>query len=200
MHLLKSFTVALAMSVSLISVGHADTTQTITSTGTNQSYDRNPGLFEIGRVTFEFGTQSITALQTSVTLVDQGWGGENPNNGVFVQLLSNNNPVYTLNVAGSTHSWQTITFDLATVPDVYSALNAALAGINRADGPIALQFVTNAWGYVGWELHTANDSLLVTTTQGDVAAPVPEPETYAMLLLGLSAIGLIKRRKDRALS
>jgi hypothetical protein len=199
MHLLKSFTIALAMSVSLISVGHADTTQTITSTGTNQSFDRNAGLFEIGRVTFEFDTQSITALRTSVTLVDQGWGGENPNNGVFVQLLSNNKPVYTLNVAGSTHNWQTITFDLAAVPDVYSALNTALAGINRADGPIALQFAANAWGYIGWQLHTANDSLLVTTTQGYVATtPVPEPETYAMLLLGLSAIGFIKRRKDGA--
>ncbi len=196
MQLLKSSAISLALSLSLFSAAHADSTQTISSTGTNQYYNLNPGTFEIGRVTFEFGTQSITALHTSVTLVDQGWGGQDPNNGVFVQLLSNNNPVYSLNVAGGTHSWHTETFDLSANPGVYNALNSALAGINRADGPIALQFATNAWGYPGWQLHTANDSLSVTTS----LAAVPEPETYGMLLLGLGVVGLIKRRKDRAVA
>ncbi|MDD5480015.1 pilin [Rhodoferax sp.] len=33
---------------------------------------------------------------------------------------------------------------------------------------------------------------------GDVMAPVPEPETYAMLLLGLGVVGAISRRRSRA--
>jgi hypothetical protein len=32
---------------------------------------------------------------------------------------------------------------------------------------------------------------------GDVAAPIPEPETYAMLLAGLGILGLVRRRKRR---
>jgi hypothetical protein len=194
MHLLKKAGISLALSLSLFSVAHADATMTIGSTGTDQYWNQNPGNFEIGRVTFEYGTQSITALHTSVTLVDQGWGYQDPGNGVFVQLLSNNNTVYTLNVAGASHDWQTLTFDLAGNPGVYSALNGALANINRADGPIALRFVTDAWGYPGWELHTRDDSLSVSTS----LQPVPEPETYAMFLLGLGAIGLLKRRGDKA--
>lgn len=196
MYLLKKAGISLALSLSLFSVAHADATMTITSTGTDQYWFQNPGNFEIGRVTFEYGTQSISALHTSVTLVDQGWGGQDPDNGVYVELLSNNNAVYWLNVAGGTHNWHTSTFDLAGNPGVYSALNGALAGINRADGPIELRLVTNNWGYPGWELHTRDDSLSVTTS----LQPVPEPETYAMFLLGLGAIGLLKRRTDRAVA
>jgi hypothetical protein len=33
---------------------------------------------------------------------------------------------------------------------------------------------------------------------GDVMAPVPEPETYAMLLLGLGVVCAISRRRSRA--
>ena len=156
-------------------------------------------MFEIGRVTLEFGVQSIVALDNTVTLVDQGWGGENPNNGVFVRLLSNNQDVYTLNVAGATHNWTTVSFSLLNDVAAYDQINAALAGIDRNNGPIQMQFLTNAWGYIGWELHTRADSLSVTT----ILLPayplhipaVPEPETYAMPLLGLGAIGLAKRRK-----
>ncbi|MEG2962873.1 MAG: PEP-CTERM sorting domain-containing protein [Janthinobacterium sp.] len=194
MHVLKKAGISLALSLSLISLAQADATLTIGSSGSNQYAWLNSGSFEIGRVTFEYGTQSITALQTSVTLKDQGWGGQDPSNGVYVQLLSNNNAVYGFNVAGATHDWQTLNFNLAANPGIYSGLNLALAGIDRANGPISLQFVTNAWGYPGWELHTLNNSLSVTTS----LQAVPEPETYAMLLLGLGAIGWVSRRKTRA--
>jgi phage terminase large subunit-like protein len=33
---------------------------------------------------------------------------------------------------------------------------------------------------------------------GDVAAPIPEPETYAMLLAGLGLLGFMARRKRTA--
>ena len=195
MHLLKKLGTSLALSLSLLSVAHADATQTITSTGTDQYAYVNPLDFEIGRVTLEFGTQSITALTTSSTLVDQGWGDQDPNNGLHVRLLSNNNVVYSVNVAGSTHSWQTITFDLAYRPDVYTALNNALAGIDRNAGPIQLQLATFTLPWFGWELHTRNDALSVSTSL-QPAVSVPEPETYAMLLLGLGALMLVQRRKQ----
>jgi hypothetical protein len=201
MNLLQKAGFSLALSFCLLSVARAEATQTITSSGTDQSYAYNVGLFEIGRVTLEFGVQSITALDTTVTLIDQGWGGENPNNGVFVRLLSNNQDVYTLNVAGATHNWTTVSFSLLHDVAAYDGINAALAGIDRNNGPIQMQFLTNAWGYIGWELHTRADSLSVTTSLLPAyplhIPAVPEPETYAMLLLGLGAIGLAKQRKNR---
>ena len=193
MLLIKKFGISAALSLSLLSLAHANTTMTINNSGTDQYWYQNPGSLGLGGVTFASGTQSITALDTSVTLVDQGWGGQDPSNGVYVQLLSGSNVVYSLNVAGANHNWRTLTFDLASNPGTFNALNSALAGINRANGPISLQFVTNAWGYLGWELHTGNDSLSVTTS----LQPVPEPETYAMLLLGLGAVGMLRRRKAR---
>lgn len=191
MSLLKKAATAAALSLSLASLAHADQTLTINSAGSDQYASSNPGYLELGRVTFEAGTQSISALTTSVTLVDQGWGNQDAGNGVFVDLLSNGNTVYTILVAGANHAWRTQTFDLAGTPQIYTALNSALAGINRAAGPIGLSFRTDAWGYPGWALHTRDDSLSVSTS----LQPVPEPETYAMLLLGLGAIALVKRRK-----
>jgi hypothetical protein len=40
----------------------------------------------------------------------------------------------------------------------------------------------------------------MAVTPGDVLlAPVPEPETYMMLLLGLGAVGALSRRRARSL-
>jgi hypothetical protein len=84
----RKASIALALSLSVCSFAQADATMTITSTGTNQSYLDNPDHCEIGRVTFDSGTESITALHNSVSLIDQGCGGADPSNGDFVQLLS----------------------------------------------------------------------------------------------------------------
>ncbi|MEY8878010.1 MAG: FxDxF family PEP-CTERM protein [Leptothrix sp. (in: b-proteobacteria)] len=37
-----------------------------------------------------------------------------------------------------------------------------------------------------------------TVTPGQIAAPVPEPETYAMMLAGLGALGFLGRRRKTA--
>jgi len=193
MQLLKKLGASLALSISMLSVAHADATQTISSSGTDQYWYSNCCEFEIGRVTLEYGVQSIVALNASSTLVDQGWGYQDPGNGLYARLLSNNNVVYSVNIIGSTHDWQTVTFNLATRPDVFTALNSALAGIDRSAGPIQLQFATFAFPWLGWELHTRDDFLSVSTS----LQPVPEPETYAMLLLGLGAVVLVQRRRQR---
>jgi hypothetical protein len=35
---------------------------------------------------------------------------------------------------------------------------------------------------------------------GDVAAPIPEPETYAMMLAGLGLLGVMTRRRKQKLN
>ncbi|NHZ98451.1 PEP-CTERM sorting domain-containing protein [Massilia sp. CCM 8734] len=53
---------------------------------------------------------------------------------------------------------------------------------------------TNAWGYPGWELHTRNVSLDMST--GVIA--VLEPSSNAMLLGGLTLLGgAAWRRRDK---
>lgn len=92
--------------------------------------------------------------------------------------------------------------------EVYDPLTAAFVTVgnapDRADqhSVVALNFaelsafdgLTTAAGYTF-------DSQLAAETQvyriSFVAAPVPEPETYAMLLAGLGLVGLVTRRRQR---
>lgn len=60
-------------------------------------------------------------------------------------------------------------------------------------------------GYVRWsgsvgEIGTALQFVKVTNSGQTVVAPVPEPETYAMLLAGLGLLGFIASRRKQYLS
>lgn len=65
-------------------------------------------------------------------------------------------------------------------------------------GPV---FATFNWGNVD-KVTFASDSQAVidNLTVGAMAAPVPEPETYAMLLAGLGLMGAVARRRKQAAS
>jgi hypothetical protein len=61
---------------------------------------------------------------------------------------------------------------------------------------------TNAWnfstGYGQQDAYGKDYQLYALAVHtGDVMAPVPEPETYAMLLLGLGVVGAVSRRRSR---
>lgn len=43
----------------------------------------------------------------------------------------------------------------------------------------------------------SNYMFALAVRNGDVAAPIPEPETYAMMLAGLGLLGLARRRKQK---
>ena len=48
-------------------------------------------------------------------------------------------------------------------------------------------------GVISWGERVSYDNVVVTDY---TLAPVPEPETYAMLLAGLGLLGLARRRKQ----
>jgi hypothetical protein len=70
----------------------------------------------------------------------------------------------------------------------FSASNGFVAGTNT------LQFVVSNWAQNGGN----PTGLRVEFGTSSVAAAVPEPETYAMLLGGLALMGLIARRRKSA--
>jgi hypothetical protein len=61
---------------------------------------------------------------------------------------------------------------------------------------VAWSFNTDIGNQLAYGKSTQLDALAVHS--GDVMAPVPEPETYAMMLAGLALIGAIGRRRSRA--
>ena len=96
------------------------------------------------------------------------------------------------------------------------------------NGPVTvLTAGPNYWGYIGYtssgntltgyeyngvvQLAGSYTSLTVSTAPGEywhgfnvgtdaVAAPVPEPETYAMMLAGLGLLGVVARRRKQKLN
>jgi len=85
-------------------------------------------------------------------------------------VLFNLNGATSVNIA--TFAWGSIL-----------ANDANLFGTGHLEGTIVANSISSAVE-VGWEPY-----------KGYVAAPVPEPETYAMLLAGLGLVGVIARRR-----
>jgi PEP-CTERM motif len=189
MKIMQSLRIAALLGV--VSVPALAVTQSVTASSTDQYWYQNPGQFEIGRISLQYGTNEILDIDTSVRLVDQGWGYESPTeNAVYVGLFSGDAQLYQIRVAGASHEVATQTYDLASNATDYAQLNAALDQLNWASYPnVTVRFYTTAVGYLGWELHTSNDSMIVSS--------VPEPGTYGMLLGGLGVLGACAARRQR---
>jgi hypothetical protein len=76
----------------------------------------------------------------------------------------------------------------------YAEYNGPRAGQNNFSDYKALVSNVANWNDLGDGSYAAT---IPSTTAFTVAAPVPEPETYAMLLAGLGLIGAIARRRRR---
>ena len=143
----------------------------------------------LGSVTLTEGTNIITDLSSTVTLVDQGWGGQDYNNGVKISLEENGTSLWTATVAGADHEWATRTYDVTGDPTSLAALNTALDGISWSSAPtVTITMFTTPYGWPGWELHTTNDSFSVTSD-------VPEPTSVGFLGIALTMANLVFRRK-----
>ena len=58
-------------------------------------------------------------------------------------------------------------------------------------------FGVDAWSYQATNIAAGQHTLVVTGSVNIQAQPVPEPESYALMLAGLAAVGLIVRRRSR---
>ena len=89
----------------------------------------------------------------------------------------------------------------------FAGISGQFAGVQSADtywsSTEYAPLPSNAWGFspaLGLQNATSKGSLLdtVAVRPGDVAAAVPEPQTYAMLLAGLTALAMVTRRRSAA--
>lgn len=69
----------------------------------------------------------------------------------------------------------------------------------HGDGNYALRFSANSTTYTGFATVTDDGSLIdsVTYQAAEPTAPVPEPATWAMMILGMGAVGATMRRRRR---
>lgn len=83
---------------------------------------------------------------------------------------------------------QTMIVGIGSVFATYSG--AAFANANSNGG------IGGGLGVISWGERVSYDNVVVT----DFMAPVPEPETYAMMAMGLGLLGLVRRRKQMPLA
>jgi hypothetical protein len=98
--------------------------------------------------------------------------------------------LFRVNVAGSSHTLATDTYDITANPADLAGIDTALAGIDWSTAPVVtVAMVTHPFGWPGWELHTNNASFSVTTD----ATPVPEPSGIAITALAIGMLGVAYR-------
>jgi hypothetical protein len=188
--------VLLALVFAAAAGANAQATTVTQSVGPLNSDTSNWNRPVLGSVTFASGTNNISGLTSSMTINDQGWGGQDPvSNNVYIGLYNNNNLLWATSVAGAYHYSTNQTFDITAQPSLLTSLNSAMGSIDWSSNPtVNMSMVSNGLGYPGWQLHTRNATFSVTSS---AVAAVPEPETYAMMLAGFGLLGFVARRKSR---
>ena len=182
----------LAASCSILAVSWAAQAAPVTQTTAPASSSSYGGWNwqELGSVTLAAGTNIILGLTSTVTIWDQGWGGQDPgDNQVFVGLFDNGVELWGQHVAGAYHQTTTQSFDISSMPAALQSLDTALDGIDWSTKPtVTMQMEAAPLGYPGWELFTSNASFSVASD----TVPVPEPATIATfaaaLMLSASAV------------
>lgn len=191
MNIIKKLSIGIAFAALFSASAFAAVVQT-SSGGSYYGYQQEDPT-EIGNITFATGTDAISALTTSVDLVDQGWGGQCPScNHVYIALFdTDNKQVWSQHVAGALHDWTHEVYDITTDLGALESLNAAMGAMNySAGGTASMKMFADPISWGGWELTVNNAGMSITSD----AANVPEPASLALLGLGLLGMTASRRK------
>ena len=151
----------------------------------------------LGSVSLASGTNLLIDMSSTFTVADQGWGGQDPANGVYAQLMNGSTYLGAIQLlAGTSHNavygpdYHTINF----VASDLSLFNTALANIDWSLSPsVSIDVVAHPYGYPGWELHVVQGGSF-SVTSDTVSAP---DGGATVALTGLGVFGLVALRRKR---
>jgi len=160
---------------------------TLTGTGTKKGVE----VFNIsGSDLAKVNNFSFSGLDNNSTLIINVSGanaiGFNQN-GVGLDGFKNYNVLYNF--------YETTNMNIQNV-GVQGSILAPLARVTGGNGQINGEVVVGNWAS-NVQVNAAN-FFKATNVPGYGVSPVPEPESYAMLLAGLALVGVAARRKQRA--
>jgi hypothetical protein len=133
------------------------------------------------------------ALTATVTRLSSS----EPNNYTFNDGA---NPIATLTLERFGNDQQFLRFSFNESSSRYVTSNLL---VNYLSNDVYLgrdnfHWTTGDYSITNWDLDGVNAKFLKATLTYSIASPVPEPESYAMLLAGLGLMGAIARRRNKA--
>ncbi|NYE60218.1 hypothetical protein FHW58_001370 [Duganella sp. 1224] len=215
---MKKTIIAAALAVATIASAHADTISGLMNTGLGASGSSDPN-YKLTAVSNDTPVGTVPVITNDSAWPINPWLA---NSGVSKWITP------TASQGQSFDSWSngTYTYTLSFDLTGYNAATASFAGRLAADNAVTVKLnnsvISSATGFTDWTSFGANSGFVsgvnkldfvVTNWQqnggnptglrvefgaSNIAAAVPEPETYAMLLGGLALMGAVARRRKSA--
>lgn len=212
---MKRTIIAAALAISAFSTVQAANINGLVNTGVgaNGTFDSH---YTLG------ATSSDTAISNTAPVItyDNQWpiSPWMSNDSTSKWITPTNNQAQSFDAWSAGTYTYSLSFDLSGYNAGTAAFSARMAADNSVEVLLNNQMISSASGFMGWSDFASNGGFIDGVNKLDfvvtnwaqnggnptglrveftnsAVAPVPEPETYAMMLAGLALVGAIARRR-----